>query len=96
MKKLVLLLLVLNIFLISCNNHAEKGKRWSVEKANEWYAKQPWLVGCNFIPSTAVNQLEMWQEETILLSHRPFRGVLEIIRYDVLEGIQFSYFVENT
>jgi hypothetical protein len=22
---------------------------------------QPWLVGCNFIPSTAINQLEMWQ-----------------------------------
>ena len=31
------------------------------ERANEWYARQPWLVGCNFIPSTAVNQLEMWQ-----------------------------------
>ena len=36
----------------------------SAEKANEWYALQPWLVGCNFIPSTAINQLEMWQEET--------------------------------
>src|SRR5512143_346112 len=38
--------------------------RWSVEKANEWYARQPWLVGCNFIPSNAINQLEMWQAET--------------------------------
>lgn len=38
--------------------------RWSIEKANEWYARQPWLVGCNFIPSNAVNQLEMWQAET--------------------------------
>lgn len=38
--------------------------RWSVEEANEWYAKQPWLVGCNFIPSTAISQLEMWQEDT--------------------------------
>jgi hypothetical protein len=25
---------------------------------------KPWLVGCNFIPSNAVNQLEMWQEGT--------------------------------
>ena len=25
---------------------------------------QPWLVGCNFLPSTAINQLEMWQPET--------------------------------
>jgi hypothetical protein len=38
--------------------------RWSVEKVNAWYAKQPWLVGCNFIPSTAINQLEMWQADT--------------------------------
>jgi hypothetical protein len=40
------------------------GKRWSKEQANAWYAKQPWLVGCNFIPSSAINQLEMWQAET--------------------------------
>ena len=31
--------------------------RWTPERANEWYNKQPWLVGCNFIPSTAINQL---------------------------------------
>ena len=64
MKKLTLLLLVLNIILISCNDHVEKGGKWSVEKANAWYDKQPWLVGCNFVPSTAINQLEMWQEDT--------------------------------
>ena len=38
--------------------------RWSIEKANQWYARQPWLVGCNFIPSNAINQLEMWQAES--------------------------------
>lgn len=38
--------------------------RWSPGKANDWYARQPWLVGCNFIPSTAINQLEMWQADT--------------------------------
>jgi hypothetical protein len=38
--------------------------RWSPERANEWYGRQPWLVGCNFIPSSAINQLEMWQAET--------------------------------
>lgn len=38
--------------------------RWSTAKVNEWYARQPWLVGCNFIPSNAINQLEMWQAET--------------------------------
>ena len=38
--------------------------RWTVEQANTWYESQPWLVGCNFLPSTAINQLEMWQAET--------------------------------
>jgi Cellulase (glycosyl hydrolase family 5) len=38
--------------------------RWSEAQANAWYAKQPWLVGSNYIPSDAINQLEMFQEET--------------------------------
>ena len=38
--------------------------RWSEEKANQWYANQPWLVGSNYIPQSAINQLEMWQEAT--------------------------------
>lgn len=38
--------------------------RWSVEKANQWYDQEPWLFGCNFTPSTAINQLEMWQAAT--------------------------------
>lgn len=37
---------------------------WTAERANKWYAAQGWRVGCNFIPSTAINQLEMWQEAT--------------------------------
>jgi hypothetical protein len=40
------------------------GARWSAARAADWYARQPWLVGCNFIPSNASNQLEMWQAET--------------------------------
>ena len=38
--------------------------RWSVEKSNTWYDQYPWLVGCNYIPSNAINQLEMWQADT--------------------------------
>lgn len=40
------------------------GERWSVEKAWDWYNRFDWITGCNFIPSTAVNQIEMWQAET--------------------------------
>ena len=37
--------------------------RWSEAKANAWYAGKQWLVGCNFAPSSAINQLEMWQAD---------------------------------
>jgi hypothetical protein len=35
--------------------------QWTAEAANGWWATQPWLMGCNFTPSNAINQLEMWQ-----------------------------------
>ena len=38
--------------------------RWTIEQAAAWQRKHPWLVGCNYIPSTAINQLEMWQADT--------------------------------
>lgn len=38
--------------------------RWTEQRANEWYARQPWLVGANYIPSNAINQLEMFQAAT--------------------------------
>ncbi len=37
---------------------------WTAEEANAWQAGQPWLVGPNYTPATAINQLEMWQAET--------------------------------
>src|ERR1700759_4051787 len=40
------------------------GGRWSAQRANDWYAKQPWLVGANFVPSDAINELEMFQAAT--------------------------------
>ncbi len=43
---------------------ASASERWTAQQANAWYAEQPWLVGCNFVPSTAINQLEMWQADT--------------------------------
>jgi len=42
----------------------EQTARWPEEKANAWYAQQPWLVGSNYVPKSAINQLEMWQAAT--------------------------------
>ncbi|MGZ5287387.1 MAG: 1,4-beta-xylanase [Flavisolibacter sp.] len=42
----------------------QAGQVWSVEKANAWYQEHKWMTGANFLPSTAINQLEMWQAES--------------------------------
>jgi hypothetical protein len=42
-------------------NTAAQNVRWTEDQAQVWYSKQPWLVGANYIPSDAINQLEMWQ-----------------------------------
>jgi hypothetical protein len=39
-------------------------QQWSTASATTWYANQPWPVGSNFIPSSAINELEMWQADT--------------------------------
>lgn len=39
-------------------------KVWNKEKAAAWYSQQPWLSGCNFQPSSAINQVEMWAAES--------------------------------
>lgn len=38
--------------------------RWSPEMANAWQQRTGWLVGANFTPAYAINQLEMWQADT--------------------------------
>lgn len=58
-KYLYLLLLL----LASTQLLAQRGI-WTKEQANAWYARQPWLVGANYAPYNAINQLEMWQAET--------------------------------
>jgi hypothetical protein len=47
--------------------HSET-RRWSPAAAHIWHKALPWLVGCNFTPSNAINQLEMWQPESFDLA----------------------------
>lgn len=39
-------------------------QQWTPEQAQAWAKTQPWRAGANFAPSTAINQLEMWQADT--------------------------------
>lgn len=56
---------VIVVAFITQTTLAQKGRPvWSKEKANAWYAKFPWMAGADFLPSTAINQLEMWQAES--------------------------------
>jgi len=43
---------------------SQAAERWSQAKATAWYSKQPWIVGSNYVPANAVNELEMWQAAT--------------------------------
>jgi Cellulase (glycosyl hydrolase family 5) len=55
---------VLILALDSLAATSGKAQRWTEAQANAWYAQQPWLVGSNYIPATAINELEMWQADT--------------------------------
>src|SRR4051812_40887730 len=58
---------ILGVLLLTISAYAadpQASKRWTPEQARAWDSKMPWLVGCNFSPSTAINQLEMWQADT--------------------------------
>lgn len=60
----VILVSVISLFFVHTGLYSQLKPVWTVQKSNEWYAKQPWLVGANYITSSAINQLEMWQAET--------------------------------
>ena len=67
MKNLSLILIAFLLILSCSTKNKESSKpaeKWTTEEAAQWYAQFDWLAGCNFQPSTAINQLEMWQEET--------------------------------
>ncbi len=59
------LLLIFPAVCFYFHTHAQTERPvWSTQAANRFYNKQGWLRGCDFIPSTAINQLEMWQAES--------------------------------
>ena len=52
------------VVFLSFTASVQAQQRWSETQAREWYVRQPWLVGNNFLPSNAANELEMWQADT--------------------------------
>lgn len=65
MKKLILAVTILGFSVVTMAQETLlKENKWSLERATEWYESHPWISGANFVPSTAINQLEMWQKAT--------------------------------
>ena len=60
MKRLVLTLAL--TMGAACSLWAARTAPWSKEKAWAWYNAQPWMRGCNYLPASAANYADMWQE----------------------------------
>src|ERR1700716_2235913 len=63
-KTLFLIIFLFPFVAITANAQQWQNKIWTAEKANAWYVQHKWINGADFIPSTAINQLEMWQADT--------------------------------
>ena len=61
---LLVLLIIAAIVAVPSPARSQEPGPWPLERAAAWAREHPWLVGCNYIPSTAINQLEMWQADT--------------------------------
>ena len=68
MKKIIKLICIifLSLIFIQCQKSPSPvaDYRWTEERAWQWHSENGWMVGTNFNPSTSINQLEFWQEET--------------------------------
>lgn len=64
MKKLTALFSIGAAAMTLAATPAEARDMWTKPAANQWYEKQPWMVGANYNPRTAINQFEMWQADT--------------------------------
>jgi hypothetical protein len=73
LSRVITITLVGLLAAAGCNRSSDRGAAerdepalpvWSLEKAGAWGEEMPWLRGANFNPSSAINQLETWQEES--------------------------------
>lgn len=92
MKKCIIcLLLLINVCTLSSAQSTTP--RWTAQRARDWYAKQPWFCGFNYIPSNAINYTAMWdktsfspelmQKELSLAAQTGFNCVRVVLQYAV-------------
>jgi hypothetical protein len=67
MRDLILMCMAAGVMLaaaLGAEAGAAPAERWTAGRAWEWYRAQPWIVGTNYVPSTAANTTEFWQAES--------------------------------
>jgi hypothetical protein len=108
MKHTLTLLTVLLVAPLAALHAAEASanenplaKQWPKQRAWEWYRAQPWINGCNYLPSYAGNGTEFWQDDTFnaeiidkelaLAEGLGFNSVRILMQYLVWENNPDSY-----
>ncbi len=77
---------------------------WSQSKTNNWYKNQSLLIGSNYLPKTAINQLEMFQSNTfdlktidneLALAQSIGLNTMRVYLHDLLWLEQKNVFLKN-
>ena len=58
MKNLLMMLMA----SVALAASAARSGPWTKEQAWEWYSRQPWMRGCNYMPASCANRVDQWQE----------------------------------
>lgn len=71
-------------------------ERWTPERAWQWYNKQPWLCGFNYVPANDISYTEMWMDygfdskvidrELALAQNTGFNCLRVVLSYVVWKG----------
>ena len=64
MNKVFLAGILACVLALGCTPTSDLAGRWSTERATEWQSGRSWMAGCDYIPASAVNQIEMWSDST--------------------------------
>ncbi|WP_288426147.1 cellulase family glycosylhydrolase [uncultured Spirosoma sp.] len=97
LRRHLLLLACLASLLTTCQPTVTRAQpvspRWTAERARDWYARQPWFCGFNYIPSNAINYTAMWdktsfspkliQQELALAARTGFNCVRVVLQHAV-------------
>ena len=105
LKPLLSRFLFFCLIIIALPTYAQDSTaRWPEKKAWDWYNKQPWYCGFNYVPAYAINYTAMWDKTTfdsaaidkeLTLAQKPGMNVLRaVLQFAVYEDDP-AYFLKT-